>query len=394
MGDEEQIPLVFLHRLLDPLPALNVQVVGGLVQHQQIDLFVHQHTQAQTALLAAGQGGYRLEHILAPEFERRQPVPRRLGSAVLGVDQGVHQAALRVVKVDVLRQVSNLYSRPHPDLTAVWRLLAQDHFQQRGLAAAVVSDQGDALAAGHFQPQAGKEGAPAEALGEALDGQHLVPAELPLSEADLHLPLLFGAVGDPHPLDALLHGFDPLKGLVHSGIGPHPHLLCGLLQLLDLGLLLLVLLQLLLIAALLLHGVEAVTALVKFRPALLDLDDAVHHLVQKITVVGDGEHRPLELAQILLQPLGGPQVQVVRRLIQQQDVGVLQDQTGQVHPGLFPAGQAFKQLLPHGLWDGQSVAHFVNPGVRLIASGRLIGRRELVIPGHQGRVRARGHLPG
>ena len=299
-----------------------------------------------------------------------------------------------MVKVDVLRQVSNLYSRSHPDPSAVRDLLTQDHFQQRGLTASVVPDQGDALASGHLQPQAGEEGAPAEALGEPLDGQHLVPAELPLAESDLHLPLLFGAVGDPHPLDALLHGFDPLEGLVHSGIGPHPHLLGGLLQLLDLGLLLLVLLQLLLVAAFLLHGVEAVTALVKFRPALLDLDDAVHHLIQKIAVMGDGENRPLEFTQVLLQPLGGPQVQMVRRLVQQQDVGVLQDQAGQVHPGLFPAGQAVKQLLPHSLGDGQAVAYLVDPGVYLIAPRRLIGRRELVVPGHQGRVRAGGHLPG
>ena len=110
--------------------------------------------------------------------------------------------------------------------------------------------------------------------------------------------------------------------------------------------------------------------------------------------MGDGEHGPLEFSQILLQPLGGPQVQMVCRLVQQQDVGVLQDQAGQVHPGLFPAGQAFKQLLPHSLRDGQSVAHLVDPGVRLIAAGCLIGRRELIIPGHQGRVCAGGHLPG
>ena len=165
MGDEEQISLVLLHRLLDPLPALDVQVVGGLVQHQQVDFFVHQHTQAQAALLAAGQGGYRFEHVLAPEFEGGQPVPRRLGGAVLGVDQGVHQAALRVVEVDVLRQVSHLYSRPHPNLSAIRDLLTQDHFQQRGLTASVVPDQGNALSSGHLQPQAGEEGAPAKGLG-------------------------------------------------------------------------------------------------------------------------------------------------------------------------------------------------------------------------------------
>ena len=156
-----------------------------------------------------------------------------------------------------------------------------------------------------------------------LDGQHLVPPELPLPKADLHLPGLLGPVGHPHPLDALFHGLGPFEGLVHAGIGPGAQLLGGFLQLLDLGLLLLILALALLKAALLLHGVKAVVAGIELRLALLDLDDPVHHLVQEVAVMGHGEHGALELLQILLQPLGGPQVQVVRRLVQQQDVRVL-----------------------------------------------------------------------
>ena len=113
VGDKEQIALVALHRLLNPLPAGHVQVVGGLVQDQQIDLLVHEHTQAQAALLPAGEGGHGLEHVLPPEVEGRQPIAGRLGGAVLVVDHGVHQIALRVGEADDLRQVPHLYSRSH-----------------------------------------------------------------------------------------------------------------------------------------------------------------------------------------------------------------------------------------------------------------------------------------
>ena len=45
VGDEKQVPLVGPHRLLDPVPAVHVQVVGGLVQDQKVDLLVHQLTE-------------------------------------------------------------------------------------------------------------------------------------------------------------------------------------------------------------------------------------------------------------------------------------------------------------------------------------------------------------
>ena len=60
--------------------------------------------------------------------------------------------------------------------------------------------------------------------------------------------------------------------------------------------------------------------------------------------MGNGDHRAPEGADILLQPFGGVEVQVVGGLVQQQNVRVLQDQSSQVHPGLFPAGEAVKQL--------------------------------------------------
>ena len=87
--------------------------------------------------------------------------------------------------------------------------------------------------------------------------------------------------------------------------GPQVHLLGGLFQLLDLGLLLQILLHPLLIAALLFHGVEAVIAAVKLRLAVQHLDDAGHGAVQEIAVMADGHHRAVEPAEVFLQPFRG-----------------------------------------------------------------------------------------
>ena len=286
-----------------------------------------------------------------------------------------------MVEVDDLRQVAYLYSGPLSKLSPVRLLLAHDDFDEGGLACAVIPQQGDALAPLHFQVHVPKQGPLPEGLGQVLDGQHLVPPELPFSKADRHLPVLFGLVRLADALDALLHGLSPFENLVVARVGPYAQLLRRLLQLLNLGLLLFVLSQFLLVPPLLLHGVEAVISAVKLRFALLNFHHPPDHLVQKVPVVGDGQNGALEPFQILLQPLGGPQVQMVGGLVQKEDVGVLQNEPGQVDPGLLPAGQHIKGPLPHVLGNGQAVAHLILVGVRLVAAPGLKGGGQLVIAG-------------
>ena len=42
------------------------------------------------------------------------------------------------------------------------------------------------------------------------------------------------------------------------------------------------------------------------------------------------------MADVILQPFRGVQVQVVRRLVQEQNFSIYQNQPGQVDAGLFP----------------------------------------------------------
>ena len=337
MADEQQRPVVGLHRLLDPLSGVDVQVVGWLVQDQKVDLVVHQHAQPQAALLPAGEHRHGLEHVLSPEVIGRQPVPGTLGrKAFFGGHHVLHQIPVRVVKVDDLGQVRLLHLGAGLDAAVVRVQLPYDHLDEGRLAGAVVADEGDALAPLHLQADAFKQMLVPVGLGHVPDAQHLVPVELRGGEPGVHLPGLGGLGGGAHPLDALFHGDGPAVGLVHAHEGPHPQLLRRLLQLLDLGLLLFVLLHPLLVAALLLHGVETVIPAVKLRLAVLDLDDPGDGAVQEVPVMGDGDHRAPESPDVLLQPLSGVEVQVVGGLVQQQDVRVLQDEAAQVHPGLLP----------------------------------------------------------
>ena len=55
--------------------------------------------------------------------------------------------------------------------------------------------------------------------------------------------------------------------------------------------------------------------------------------------MGDGDDRALVLLQVLLQPVDGLGVQVVGRLVEQQHVGLLQQQAAQRHAAALAARQ-------------------------------------------------------
>ena len=99
--------------------------------------------------------------------------------------------------------------------------------------------------------------------------------------------------------------------------------------------------------------------------------------------MADGHHGAVEFAQVFLQPLRGLQIQMVGRLVQQQDIGVLQDQPPQIYPGLFAAGQLVKQLLPHVGADGQTVGHLILGGAGVVSSQRLKAGRQFTVPPQQ-----------
>ena len=170
MADEQQRPVEGLHRLLDPLARGDVEVVGRLVENEEVHLVVHQHAEPQAALLAAGEHGNRLEHVLSAEVERRQTVARLLRRDVpLGIKHRVHKIALRHVEVNDLRQVGDLRRGAELDAALVGVLLAHDHLDERGFSRTVVADERDALTAGDLEVHAGEQRPLAEGLADALE---------------------------------------------------------------------------------------------------------------------------------------------------------------------------------------------------------------------------------
>ena len=279
MGDQQQTALKAVDGPFHPLPAGNVQVVGGLVQNEEVDLLVHEHTKAQTALFPAGEGGDGLEHVFAPELEGRQTVPGLLGGAVTAVEHGVHQIALRVIEDHLLGEVPHLHRGAEADQPGGGRFFAQQNFQEGGFARAVVPQKGDALSAGDHQVHVPEEGAFPKGLGEGYGGEDLVAVELPFSKGGGHGLALGGLVGGSQLFHALFHGEGPLVKLVVAHKGPEVELVHRRLELFQLGLLLFIALELFVKAALFLHHIEGVVPGVEIGLALLQLHDALDHPV-------------------------------------------------------------------------------------------------------------------
>ena len=76
VGDQQQRALEVLQRVLQRLAALQVQVVGGLVEDQDVGAAVHQNRQRQPLALATAQPVQRLLGVLAGEQELPQQRPR------------------------------------------------------------------------------------------------------------------------------------------------------------------------------------------------------------------------------------------------------------------------------------------------------------------------------
>ena len=69
------------------------------------------------------------------------------------------------------------------------------------------------------------------------------------------------------------------------------------------------------------------------------------HVVEEVTVVRHGNHRALVLRQVLFEPVDALGIQVVRRFVEQQHVGLLQEQAAECHAATFATAQRIDWLV-------------------------------------------------
>ena len=233
-----------------------------------------------------------------------------------------------------LVHVAQLDGLPDLDTAAVRLLEPDDGLEQRGLADPVGTDDADDAVARQGEGQVLDQGAPVVALVEVFDLDDDVAQSGPDRDLDLLEIELAGLLRLGGHLFVALQARLAL-GLTRFGPGPNPGQLLGQ-PLLQLGVL----------AALhrqplgLFLQVGRVVAFVGIGAATVEFEDPFGDVVQEVPVVGDRQDRPGVGGQVLLEPLHALGVQVVGRLVEQQQVRFGQQQLAQRHPAALTAGQS------------------------------------------------------
>ena len=381
---------VVLHNgVLEDVLRAHVHVVRRLVQHQQVARFEHHAGHRQTRPLAAREDLDLLVDVLAAEEEGAQDIAQAGADVAHGhaveriVDReiAVHQVVL------ILGIVADIDIGAQTDGALGGRKLPDEHAGHGRLALAVASHQRNLVALLDGEVGAAEDMLRAERHAGLLDFGHNLPRAGGGRELDVErrevLLLDFDAFQTVELLDARLH-------LVRLG-GLVAELFDELLGLLNHPLLVFVGGQLLRPALGAQDDVFRVGNLVVVDFAQRELDRARGHIVQKGTVVRDEQYGAVVVAQVLLQPLNRLDVEVVRRLVEQENRGASQQQLGQLdahapaarelarRPAeiLAAESQAEQRLLDVGVArlaaeDVEAVLRIVEPVEQLLVGGTLV----------------------
>ena len=265
---------------------------------------------------------------------------------------------------------------------------AEDGTQQRGLAGAVGADDGHHVAA---------HGGGVESLHQraAADGDiHLVAIDHAVAAAFLDLERerhrlglagrrsearqareqlaaslrLLGVLPRDVAADELLFLGDELALLVHLPFERQPAL--GALR----------------------HE-GRVAAAVGRDGAGLDVEHVVHGFIEEGAVVADDERRAAAFEQVLLQPLGGFEIQVVGWFVEEQHVGGGHELRGQANAPAFAAGK-HGDALDLGLLrvEAQALQHRVHPRMEVVASFVGESLHVVAVAVERGGIWVRAHL--
>ena len=347
MADNEHGARVVRQELLQQFERLGVEVVRRLVEDEHVGGLEEESREQQSRSLAAGEKAYRNTGPLRREEEVLQVAMHMTGppvdrDPVVAVCHGVDHGAVGVEPLARLIEVDNLQPRTGADLSRGRLELAQQAADERGLSAAIRPDDADAVAphdeGGELVDQRRAAlVAEAQRLGLTdqlarirglLDG-HLELARSLALRGTNSAELLERAETADRLGPARRHTLARPFGLFGDAlVEPDAHglLFCQLpLTPLQIG---------------------AVAAIPRGQLAAVELDDAVGNPLQEGPVVGHKEEPALRLAQEQrLELLDGLHVEVIRGLVEQQNVGVGRQRTGQCGAPLEAARECREGLV-------------------------------------------------
>ena len=302
----------------------DVEVVCRLVQNQEVRRAHQNPEQIEPSLLSAGQladrrvlHGRRKQEPVAHIRGRDKPV--RGPDIFRRAAHIVNDALGFVQRLIFLAEIADLHRFPDLDPARVRFHKTADDFEERGLAAAVRSDDPDAVGSLENVAEIPEQHPAAIPFSQMID-LHGLAAEARGQRTELHLAVLDDFVPVPERLKAL--NVRLLLGGPCPGAALHPR--------------------------------QILAVPPDFSP--VDLQNLIRDLIEEIAVVCNHQNRAAERNQKLLQPLDHLRIQMIGRLVENQQIRRRQNRCHQGSPLLLPAGQGVRthirvidsELLQHG----------------------------------------------
>ena len=256
--------------------------------------------------------------------------------------QGRGDRGIRVEALAPLVEGGDVEIGAELHLAGVRRKHTGQHVDQRGLPGAVRTDDADPIAAGDFRAEVAHDGHAAIALGDMPRLDHLPPRLACLLQRQLHL--LRGAFLSRAP--PLVSERDEPIETAHVALPPRAHAVAEPMLLLHDAPLELVARGLLLVEDRIAPGLEGGEALVEApRGATIEPDGRSREGLEEAPVVADEHEGRAGRLELGFEALDGGNVEMVGRLVEQEDVGLWRQHAGKSRAPAFAARQPRRHLL-------------------------------------------------
>ncbi len=379
MADHQHRALEAEQHLFEQFEGFHIEIIGRLVEHQQVGRLAEQLRQQEPCPLTAGQ---RLDRRARPLRTEQEVAQVAQHVAILPIDgdeftafgEVVHHGLLQLQLVTQLVEIRHFQLGAELDRAAAGLQFTQQQLEQRGLAGTVGAEQADAVAALNDEGKVADQRfaarmSEADVLGNdnlfagLFRGFHLE------SRLALHITAL-AALGTQrlegtHP--AFVAGAPRLDALTN------PHFLLGEL-LVEQGVGGFLRGQLLFLV----HQEAGVIAVPVDQVATVQLQNAGRQVLQEGAVVGDEQHGTVEAGQGFFQPGDGADVQVVRGFVEQQQVGFGHQRLSQQHSPPPASGQLGKGAIGGQLQTAERAFHQLLQAPAILGFQGLLNMHELV----------------
>ena len=351
MAHHDDTPSEVLQVLLQHLESLNVQVVGRLIQHQEVGISHQYRAEIELALFSTTQLAHVVMLLLRSKQEELQELRCRHVLAITQVDvvgylrDDIYDFLVLSELQSLLGEITKANRLTDVELAGIGLYLAQQQFDECRFAGTVVAHDAHLLEAGEVIVEVIQDNLLLATVIEGL--AHILALEYLASDIDggslqAYLTLLDSLLG--HFLQ-LIEGILSISSLVSTSLrlAAHP------VQFTTIEVLRMFYFGTEIVHALLsLLQIVGVVATIRVDGLVIQLQDDIAYLVQEETIVCHHENRLVATVQIPFQPFYHLQVEVVGRLVEHQEVWLVDENIGKGDTFLLSAAELPHRLLQVG----------------------------------------------